>query len=158
MRFGMSVTVAVAERFLLSAYQRPGMDYEEQLDRAIESSPDIEGSESRFSLPEPNVRQEGNVTVYENFQSTLDTLDREDTHVMKYLQNELGTSANIDERGRLRLTGEFRTSRVREAMEEYADAYVLCSECGLPDTRLETENGAKVLRCEACGARSPAGN
>ena len=133
------------------------MDYEDQLDRALEETPDIEGSGSRFSLPDPEVRQEGNVTVYENFRSTLDTLDREDTHLMKYLQNEMGTSATIDERGRLRLTGEFRPSRVREAVEEYAEGYVLCSECGLPDTRLETEKGAKVLRCEACGARSATG-
>ncbi|PSQ45083.1 translation initiation factor IF-2 subunit beta [Halobacteriales archaeon SW_5_68_122] len=110
------------------------MDYEDQLDRALEETPDIEGSGSRFSLPDPEVRQEGNVTVYENFQLTLDTLDREDTHLMKYLQNEMGTSANIDERGRLRLTGEFRPSRVREAVEEYAEGYV-----------------------EACGARSAAG-
>ena len=134
------------------------MDYEEGLDRALEETPDIAGSESRFSLPEPNVRQEGNATVYENFRSTVETLGREDTHVMKYLQNEVGTSATIDERGRLRLTGEFRTDRIREAVEGYADAYVLCSECGLPDTRLETESGAEMLRCEACGARSAAGD
>ena len=133
------------------------MSYEEHLDRALEETPDIEGSASRFSLPEPEVRQEGNATVYENFQSTLDTLDREEAHVMKYLQDELGTSANIDERGRLRLTGEFRQQRVEEAMEEYAEGYVLCSECGLPDTRLEKENGAEILRCEACGARSATG-
>ncbi|MFQ3319982.1 MAG: translation initiation factor 2 subunit 2 [Natronomonas sp.] len=133
------------------------MDYEEQLDRALEDTPDIEGTGSRFSLPTPEVRQEGNATVYENFQSTLDTLDRDEQHVMKYLQNELGTSANIDERGRLRLTGEFRQNRILEAMEEYAEGYVLCSECGLPDTRLETENGAEILRCEACGARSATG-
>lgn len=133
------------------------MDYEDQLDRAIEETPDIEGSASRFSLPDPEVRQEGNVTVYENFQATLDTLGREESHLMKYLQDELGTSAGIDERGRLRLTGEFRQSRVRKAMEEYAEGYVLCSECGLPDTRLETESGAQILRCEACGAQSATG-
>jgi translation initiation factor 2 subunit 2 len=134
------------------------MVYEEHLDRALEATPDIEGGASRFSLPDPEVRQEGNVTVYENFQSTLDTLGREAGHVMKFFQNEVGTSANIDERGRLRLTGEFRQRRVREALENYADGYVLCSECGLPDTRLEKENGAEVLRCEACGALSPAGD
>lgn len=134
------------------------MGYDEQLDRALEETPDIEDGGSRFDLPDPDVRQEGNVTVYENFQSTLDALDRKQNHVMKYLQNELGTSANIDERGRLRLTGEFRQRRVREAIEEYADGYVLCSECGLPDTRLEKENGAEIIRCEACGARSAAGN
>ena len=134
------------------------MDYEEGLDRALRKAPDTAGSESRFSVPEPDVRQEGNATVYENFQSTVDALGREDTHVMKYLQNEVGTSATIDERGRLRLTGEFRSSRVREAIEGYADTYVLCSECELPDTRLETERGAKILRCEACGARSAVGD
>jgi translation initiation factor 2 subunit 2 len=134
------------------------MDYEKQLDRAIEDTPDIEGTSSRFSLPDPEIRQEGSATVYENFRSTLDTLDREADHVMKYLQNELGTSANIDDRGRLRLKGEFRKERVQEVMKEYADGYVLCSECGLPDTRIETENGAEILRCEACGARSATGN
>lgn len=133
------------------------MEYEEHLDRALEETPDIDGTADRFSLPEPNVRQEGNVTVYENFQETIDRLDREETHVMKYLQNELGTSATIDESGRLRLTGEFKSRRVHEAIEEYTESYVRCSECGLPDTRIETENGAEILRCEACGARSATG-
>jgi translation initiation factor 2 subunit 2 len=133
------------------------MDYEEHLDRALEETPDIEGSASRFSLPEPTVRQEGNVTVYENFRGTTDALDREPSHLMKYLQNELGTSASIDESGRLRLTGEFRQDRVQEAVSEYAERFVRCSECGLPDTRLETENDAEILRCEACGARSATG-
>ena len=133
------------------------MAYEDHLDRALEAAPDLGGSTDRFSLPDPDVRQEGHATVYENFQGTLDTLGREGSHLMKYLQNELGTSATIDERDRLRLTGEFKRTRLREAMEVYADAYVLCPECGLPDTRLETENGAEILRCEACGARSAAG-
>jgi len=133
------------------------MDYEEQLDRAMAETPDIEGTARRFSLPDPEVRQEGNASVYENFQSTLDTLDREEAHVMKYLQDDLGTSASIDERGRLRLTGAFRQRRVAEALAEYAEGYVLCSECGLPDTRLQREAGAEILRCEACGARSATG-
>jgi len=75
------------------------MDYEEQLDRAMEEKPDIAGNESRFEVPEPNVRKEGNVTVYENFQSTLDDLSRQQDHVLKFIQNELGTSAQIDDRG-----------------------------------------------------------
>ena len=133
------------------------MTYDDNLDRALESTPDLEGSSGRLSLPDPDLRQEGSATVYENFPSTLDTLDREGDHVMKHLQNELGTSAGIDDRGRLRLTGEFRTDRVRAAMEAYVDAYVRCPECGLPDTRIETEHGVEILRCTACGARSPTG-
>lgn len=128
--------------------------YDDHLDRALERTPEIEGSGDRFDVPDPEVRQEGNVTVYENFQDTLDRLGRDDEHVLKFLQNELGTSAHIDESGRARLTGEFSQGRISDAVEEYAEEFVLCSECGLPDTRLEREQGAVLLRCEACGARS----
>jgi len=131
------------------------MDYEDQLDRAMDQTPDIEGSTDRFDVPDPDVRQEGNVTVYENFQSTVKRLGREDDHVMKFLQSELGTSGHIDESGRARLTGEFDERRVQEALDEYVEEFVLCSECGLPDTKLEREQGALMLRCEACGALSP---
>ncbi|MEA5386541.1 translation initiation factor IF-2 subunit beta [Haloarculaceae archaeon H-GB11] len=130
------------------------MDYDDMLDRAIEDAPDIEGTSDRFDVPDPDVRQEGNVTVYENFQATTKRLDRDPDHVMKFLQNELGTSGHIDESGRARLTGDFGERRIREAIDEYTEEYVLCSECGLPDTRFERESGVLLLRCEACGARS----
>jgi len=133
------------------------MDYEEQLDRALEETPEIEGDGDRFSVPDPEVRQEGNVTVYENFQSTIDRLARDEDRVVKFLQNELGTSGHIDESGRARLTGEFRETRIEDAIEAYTEEYVLCPECGLPDTQLERDQGALLLRCEACGARSPTG-
>lgn len=133
------------------------MDYDDQLDRALEQTPDIEGTGTRFDLPEPNVRQEGNMTVYENFQATVDALGREADHVMKYLRNELGTSGQIDESGRARLTGAFDARRVDEAVEAYSEEFVICPECGLPDTVLEHQQDVTVMRCEACGARSATG-
>jgi translation initiation factor 2 subunit 2 len=129
--------------------------YDDHLKRAIDETPEITGGGERFDVPDADVRQEGNVTVYENFQVTLDRLGRDGDHVLKFLQDELGTSAHIDESGRARLTGDFSQRRIDSALEEYTEAFVLCSECGLPDTQLEREQGAVLLRCEACGARSP---
>jgi len=133
------------------------VDYDEQLSRAMDETPEIASGGERFDVPHPDVRQEGNVTVYENFQATVDRLDREPPFLLKYLQNELGTSAHIDERGRARFTGEFNADRIADAIDAFVQAYVRCPECGLPDTRLVEENGADVLRCDACGALSPAG-
>ena len=130
------------------------MDYDEQLERALEEKPDIAEKESRFEVPDPTMRTEGNVTVFENFQEILDRVDRPEDHVLKFLQDELGTSAQIDERGRARLTGEFNESRVAATIDEYVEQYVICPECGLPDTHLTTEQGAELLECDACGARS----
>ena len=132
------------------------MDYDEMLDRGIEQTPDIEGSSERFEVPEPEVRQEGHATVFENFQQVCRDLDRDEDHLLKFLQDELGTSAHIDESNRARLTGEFDADRIHNAVDAYTERYVLCSECGLPDTKLDREQGAEILRCTACGAQSPA--
>jgi translation initiation factor 2 subunit 2 len=131
------------------------MDYDEMLERGIEETPDIEASSGRFEVPDPEVRQEGHATVFENFQDVCRELDRDEDHLLKFLQDELGTAAHIDESGRARLTGEFNHDRVYEALEAYAEKYVLCSECGLPDTELGRAQGAEVLKCTACGAQSP---
>ncbi|MFB6111459.1 MAG: translation initiation factor IF-2 subunit beta [Halobacteriaceae archaeon] len=133
------------------------MDYDDSLDRALSETPDIEGSGERFELPDPELRPEGNVTVFENFQAVVSRLDRDEEHLLKFLQDELGTSAHIDESGRARLTGEFRERRVTTVLESYLDAFLRCPECGLPDTSLVTEQGATLIQCDACGARSPAG-
>lgn len=130
------------------------MDYDDMLDRAVEETPDIEESGSRFEVPDPDVRQEGNVTVVENYQSIVDTLSRDEEAVLKFLQNELGTAAHIDESGRARLTGGFKQRRVGDALDAYTERFVICPECGLPDTKLVTQKGAEMLRCDACGALS----
>ncbi|ELZ34452.1 translation initiation factor IF-2 subunit beta [Halogeometricum pallidum JCM 14848] len=130
------------------------MGYEEQLDRALEESPDVADGSDRFQVPDPQIRSEGNATVYENFDETCDRLARDPSHLMKSLQTELGTSAEIDSKGRLRLTGSFNDRRLQVALDEYVDDYVRCTECESPDTRLVTEQGTTVLKCDACGALS----
>lgn len=133
------------------------MAYDDMLDRAVEESPEIQEGESRLTVPDPEIRLEGNVTVFENFQSVADTLDRDPADLLQFIQNELGTSAGIDERGRARLTGDFRQRRVADAVDAYTGAFVICPECGLPDTRLVTEHDEELLKCDACGALSPTG-
>ena len=133
------------------------MEYDDMLDRAIEEAPEIDEGGSRFEVPEPEVRPEGNVTVVENFRELVDTLNREESTLLKFLQDELGTAARIDESGRARLTGEFKQGRVAAAVKAYTEGDVICSECGLPDTRIVEEGGADVLKCDACGAITPLG-
>lgn len=128
------------------------MEYDDMLDRAIEETPDIDERGSRFEVPDPEVRSEGSVTVVENFQTLVDTLNREESALLKFLQDELGTAARIDESGRARLTGDFKRERVADAVDAYTEGYVICSECGLPDTRIIEQSGADVLKCDACGA------
>ncbi|ESP87213.1 translation initiation factor IF-2 subunit beta [Candidatus Halobonum tyrrellensis] len=130
------------------------MEYDDMLDRAVGESPEASGGESRFDVPTPEVRQEGSVTVVENFPAVADRLARDPEHLLRYLQEEVGTAASIDDVGRARLTGSFKPDRIEGVVDEYVRTYVRCPDCGLPDTHLETDGGTTLLVCEACGARS----
>ena len=130
------------------------MDYDDMLDRATSETAGVSDTDERLTVPDPDVRQEGSVTVVENFRTLCDRLDREPDHLLQFFQREVGTSGHIDESGRARITGAFDADRIGDATEAYIDGFVRCPECGLPDTRLENEGDVTILRCEACGARS----
>ena len=130
------------------------MDYDDMLDRAASETSAVTETDERLSVPDPVVRQEGAVTVVENVQTLCDRLGREPAHLLQFLQRAVATSGNINESGRARITGSFDADRIGDAIETYIEGFVRCLECGLPDTRLESEGDVALLRCEACGARS----
>jgi len=129
-------------------------DYLSLLDRAKSCLPEtIEGHE-RFSLPEIDVLQEGKITVIRNFIDITDKLRRDPLHVLQYLLRELGTPGNVEGR-RTVLKAKLSANQISDRIQEYTDTFVICSECGLPDTHMLKEGRTHVLECEACGARRP---
>lgn len=130
------------------------MEYEASLDRAIESLPDLGGSDERLQVPDPQAQKDGAFTRLTNLAPIADALGRDPEHVHSNIQRELGTAGQF-ENGVARYNGTFRPHDFQEALDAYIASYVTCSECGLPDTRLTTENRTPMLRCEACGAFRP---
>ena len=130
------------------------MDYESNLDRAIEELPDLGGSDERLAVPDAQVQKDGAFTRFTNLSAVADALERDPEHLHSAIQRELGTAGQYED-GRARYNGSFSSSEMDAAVESYIAEYVTCSECGLPDTRLVTENRTQMLRCEACGAFRP---
>ncbi|MFA9515831.1 translation initiation factor IF-2 subunit beta [Halopenitus sp. H-Gu1] len=130
------------------------MDYQASLDRAIDSLPDLGGSDERLRVPDPIAQKDGAFTRLTNLSAIADALSRDPEHVHSNIQRELGTAGQY-ENGVARYNGNFRADDFQEALDAYVASYVTCSECGLPDTRLVTEDRTPMLRCEACGAFRP---
>ncbi|MFC4248896.1 translation initiation factor IF-2 subunit beta [Natribaculum luteum] len=130
------------------------MDYESSLDRAMDSVPDIGGDEERLQIPDAQAQKDGAFTRFTNLGEIADVLSREDEHLHRFIQRELGTSGKF-ENGRGRYNGSFSQQDFDAAVDAYVEEYVLCSECGLPDTRLVREDRTPMLRCDACGAFRP---
>lgn len=128
-------------------------EYEEMLDEALEEIPETSAGRSRFEIPKTDIDVSGNQTTLKNLKSIADDLDRGPDHLMKYLLNELGTAGNREE-SRGVFQGKFDKGEIQDRVDRYTKEYVLCKECGRPDTKMVKEGGVTMLRCEACGALS----
>lgn len=126
--------------------------YEQMLDKAYEQLPDSVFEKHRFEIPNVRGHQQGNRTVISNFNQIASHLGRQPAHLLKYLLKELATPGTIKD-GLLVVGTKVPASRLNEKIKKYADEFVLCSECGKPDTRIEKEKNVRYLKCTACGAK-----
>ena len=101
-----------------------------------------------------DVLQEGKMTVIRNFIDVTDTLRRDPQHVLQFLLRELGTPGNIEGR-RVVLKSKVSPGHINDKIQTYTETFVICSECGRPDTKMVKEGRTLVLECEACGAHRP---
>jgi len=129
-------------------------DYNSLLDRAFEHLPESTKKKERFELPKVDVFFEGNKTILRNFAQLAKAVRRDEAHFQKFLTRELGAYATLSG-DRLILNKKLFGSKIGDAFEKYANLYVLCAECGKPDTRFTSMEGVKILKCEACGGWRP---
>jgi translation initiation factor 2 subunit 2 len=130
------------------------MEYEELLENAYSSLPEKTKGGERFEPPVLESFNEGNKTIIRNFQVACGKIRREPAEVSKFLSKELAVPATV-EGERLILHRKIKGDIVNKKFEEYLKSQVICKQCGKPDTHIEHEAGqrARMLVCEACGAR-----
>lgn len=128
--------------------------YQDLLKRAKENLPADTATKDRFQVPEAEVLQEGATTVLRNFADICDTINRDPQQVFAYLLRELGTMGSLDQRRAL-FKGRLSADQINDRVHSYVEEYVICSECGRPDTHLIKEDRIAILRCDACGAHRP---
>ena len=127
-------------------------DYEKLLEKAYKELPEKSKETERFELPKADIDITGSRTIIKNFKEIATTLRRDPMHFYKYVTRELAAPGNL-EGSRLILKGRIPPRIIYQKIENYINDYVLCKECGKPDTQIVDEQGVKLLKCEACGAR-----
>lgn len=130
------------------------MEYEKMLEHAYANLPAKTKNTERFEMPEPDSLVQGNKTIVKNFGQIINALHREQKHMLKFLTKETATSAVVAE-GKLILNSKFPYEQIKRFFGAYLKEYVLCHECGKPDTKFFEQHGVKMMKCEACGAVAP---
>lgn len=122
------------------------------LKKAREEMPESVFIKERFEIPNVLGHIQGNKTVISNFVQISNTLQRPTEHLLKYILKELATPGGIKNKS-LIIGAKIAASKINEKIRQYANEYVLCSECGKPDTKIEKEGNVNFIRCQACGAK-----
>ena len=127
------------------------LDYRKLLKKVQDNTSTKNSAEDRFKLPEAEIFYEGNTTVIRNFDRISDAVNRDSDHILKFLLGGLGTAGELGS-GRVVFQGKIPARNIQDKLKEYIDTYVMCSECGRPDTHLVKQGRTLLVRCDACGA------
>jgi translation initiation factor 2 subunit 2 len=113
------------------------------------------GSSERFEVPPLDVLNEGkNKTIVKNFKRICDAIRRDPAMLSRYLSREVGAPVDMDGE-RLIIHRRVLGPVLQKRLDFFVKEYVICQQCGKPDTNLATIERTKMLVCESCGARRP---
>ena len=127
--------------------------YEEMLDRAYKKLPENIKKASRFEIPKLVSQVQGNKTIIKQFSKLSKGINREGTHLIKFLLRELATTGKVEGKHAV-FVGKFSNDFLSRKFNKYIEEFVLCDQCKKPDTELIKERGLIFKKCEACGAKS----
>ena len=127
-------------------------DYEKLLNEAYSKVKKSEDSGERFEIPKVEGHFEGKKTILTNFLQIASHLRRNPEHFQKFLLRELAASGQ-QEGDRLILNMTVPSAKINQKVEQYVKEFVLCEQCGKPDTELVKEDRLSFVKCLACGAK-----
>ena len=108
-------------------------NYERLLEGALKSIPEKLTTKERFEMPKGILFYEGNTTILKNFLEIADIVNRNPQQLLSYLLKEVGTAGEIVGE-RLVFQGRIPNMKIQARIESYVERYVICRECGRPDT------------------------
>ncbi|HKL23961.1 MAG TPA: translation initiation factor IF-2 subunit beta [Candidatus Nanoarchaeia archaeon] len=131
------------------------MEYEKLLDNAYEKVEKTdEGGKGRFEIPKIEGHFQGKKTVLTNFFQISSFLGRSGEHFQKFISKELATSG-YKSGERLILNNKIPRDKINKKIDEYVKEFVICRECGKPDTEIIKKGKISYVHCLACGASHP---
>lgn len=113
----------------------------------------------RYKMQRIQVKVEGKgngiKTVVVNLSSVAQSLARPGSHVIKWFGQDLGAQTNIDPPDdRWIINGSHDAEVLQKSLFTFIEKFVLCDDCGNPETDISIKDDIIRKDCKACGARS----
>lgn len=136
------------------------LSYEGMLEEAYKElstkAVNVKLATERFKIPQVKVQYQGkSKTLLLNFKEICDYINRDRDIVKKFIAKELGVPA-APSGDRLLLDSHIDVQTLQNTLDYFVKKYVKCPVCGGYDTRLMKKEKYYEIKCDICGAVSPA--
>lgn len=113
----------------------------------------------RYKMPAIELRSQGRGNgiqfVVENMRDVAVALCRSPEQLTKYFQTSLGNYGKFNTSdGSSVFTGNANIAQANQTLRSFIFGYVLCPDCGNPETRFELRDASLISTCAACGKAS----
>ncbi|ORD94671.1 IF5 [Enterospora canceri] len=105
----------------------------------------------RYKMQGVQTKVESGRTTITNLEEIGRALRREPGHILRYLGVTLGCSTKVVET-KYTVAGAFDETKLQGAIYDFIDQFVLCKECGNPETKFVVEKEGLSRACSSCGA------
>lgn len=124
----------------------------------ISGTTPVDDPEYRYKMPtvygKLEGRGNGSKTVIPNISDVALSLHRDPGEVNKFFGCEMGAQTTYNaETDRAVVNGHHQDKTLQQMVHKYIQAYVLCPNCGLPETEYKIKSGIIYHKCAACGAK-----
>jgi len=118
----------------------------------------VDDPEYRYKMPtvfgKLEGRGNGSKTVIPNISDVALSLHREPGEVNKFFGCELGAQTTYNtETDRAVVNGHHTDKVLQQLVHKYIESFVLCPNCGLPETEYKIKSGIVNHKCAACGSK-----
>lgn len=118
----------------------------------------VDDPEYRYKMPtvygKLEGRGNGSKTVIPNISDVGSSLHRDPGEVNKFFGCELGAQTTYNkETDRAIVNGHHTDKVLQQMVHKYIEAFVLCPNCGLPETEYKIKSGTIYHKCAACGSK-----
>jgi translation initiation factor 2 subunit 2 len=125
---------------------------DELIDRLYENldSKNNKTTNNKLIIEPPILSQQNKKTLFSNFRSTCDNLNRNELDVKKFIDDELCCSSSINGTGGMVIDGRFRSKNLEKPLINYINTYVICKECHNKKTDIIKKDRISFLKCNKC--------
>jgi len=124
----------------------------------ISGTTPVTDPEYRYKMPVVYGKIEGRgngiKTVIPNITELANSLHRTPAEVNKFFGCELGAQTSYSgDNDRAIVNGAHNDVSLQCLIHKYVELFVLCPQCGLPETEYKIKNGCIFHKCAACGSK-----